>query len=263
MLDLGLQIIPGGLSTLAFWSLIVLSFFTSALTAAVGIGGGVTLLAIMANMMPPTAVIPVHAVVQMGSNIGRFMTLLSHVDWRMIGWFSLGSLAGAWAGGELAMAIPGAAIQVAMGAFILYSAWLPTFNLPASRRSIIFLGAGTSTVSMIVGGVGPFIYVVIKNLFTDRRGVVATLAAMNTVQQILRAGFYGLLGFVFTDWWWFIALMITTGFAGTLTGKQFLERISAEQAKPVLTVILTILSLRLLYLGFTDLIYSGQVFPFR
>lgn len=253
MID-SIGLIPEGLSTLAFWSLIVLSFFTSALTAAVGIGGGVTLLAIMANMMPATAVIPVHAVVQMGSNIGRFMTLLGFVDWRMIGWFTLGSLIGAWFGGQLAVALPGAAIQVAMGAFILYSAWLPTFKLPSSRRSIIYLGAGTSTVSMIVGGVGPFIYVVIKDLFSDRRGVVSTLAAMNTVQQILRASFYGLLGFVFTDWWWFIGLMIFTGFLGTLTGKQFLERVTAEQAKPILTAILTVLSLRLLYLGLTDLL---------
>ncbi len=253
MTDWLIALIPAEITALSFWFLIVCSFFTSALTAAVGIGGGVTLLAIMANLVPPTALIPVHAVIQLGSNVGRLLTLLGFADWRMILWFSLGSIVGSLGGGQVAVSIPPASIQVALGAFILYSTWLPIVKLSSSRRSIFFLGGGTGFLSMMVGGVAPFIYVVIRDMFEERRGVVATIAAMNSIQQILRAGIWGLLGFTFAGWWGFILLMIATGFLGTLTGKQFLDRVSTETIKPILNVILSILALRLLYVGVTAL----------
>jgi hypothetical protein len=41
---------------------------------AFGIGGGAALLAVMASLVPPAALIPVHGVVQVGSNLGRALT---------------------------------------------------------------------------------------------------------------------------------------------------------------------------------------------
>ena len=48
-----------------------ISFLTSLITAAFGIGGGVVMIAVLASILPPAALIPVHAVVQVGSNAGR------------------------------------------------------------------------------------------------------------------------------------------------------------------------------------------------
>ena len=58
----------------------VLSFFTSAMTAAAGIGGGVVLLAIMATVYPPAVLIPVHGMVQLGSNGGRALLMTGDRD---------------------------------------------------------------------------------------------------------------------------------------------------------------------------------------
>lgn len=51
------------------------SFLASLITVAFGIGGGALLLAVMAVTMPPAALIPVHGVVQVGSNLGRAESL--------------------------------------------------------------------------------------------------------------------------------------------------------------------------------------------
>ena len=51
--------------------LIVVSYFTSALTAIVGVGGGIFLIGVMASFLSPAIVIPIHATVQLGSNAGR------------------------------------------------------------------------------------------------------------------------------------------------------------------------------------------------
>ena len=63
-LPLGLGIAPATLLTVA-------SFFTSALTATFGLGGGVAMLALMGLFVPVSSLIPVHGAVQLGSNSGR------------------------------------------------------------------------------------------------------------------------------------------------------------------------------------------------
>ena len=65
------EFIPPDLTILSTTGLVLLSFLTSALTAAVGIGGGLIFLAALASFLPPLVVLPVHGMVQFGSNGGR------------------------------------------------------------------------------------------------------------------------------------------------------------------------------------------------
>ena len=82
----------GALSMSTSVVLVVLSFFTSMMTATLGIGGGVLLLAVMAGTMPVSALIPVHGLVQLGSNGNRALMTVKHIDWRMLKYFSLGAV---------------------------------------------------------------------------------------------------------------------------------------------------------------------------
>lgn len=243
------QWMPDSVSALAFWSLVFVSYITSAITAALGIGGGATLLAIMANLLPTSAVIPLHGVVQFGSNIGRLTLLFRVVDWRLVLWFSIGSLIGSVVGAGASTHMPPAGLQVAMGAFILYTAWLPPIKLPSGKKFLSMLGVVTSFISMIVGGVAPLVFTAIKPMFAERTALVGTMAALISGQQLLKVLFFGFFGFVFTDWYLMLALMLLTGYLGTLTGRIFLERFTAEQVQPILKAVLTVMAVRLLYLG--------------
>lgn len=243
------QWMPDSLSTLAFWSLVFVSYLTSAITAVLGIGGGATLLAIMANLLPISAVIPLHGVVQFGSNIGRLTLLFRVVDWRLVLWFSIGSLIGSVVGAGASTQMPAAGLQVAMGAFILYTAWFPPIKLPSGKKFLSILGVVTSFISMIVGGVAPLVFTAIKPMFAERTALVGTMAALISGQQLLKVLFFGFFGFVFTDWYLMLALMLFTGYLGTLTGRVFLERFTAEQVQPILKAVLTLMAARLLYMG--------------
>ena len=64
------------------WSdyfLIGVSFFTSLVTAVMGVGGGVMLMIFMLMFYPPLTVIPVHGVVQLGSNASRAFFLRDYI----------------------------------------------------------------------------------------------------------------------------------------------------------------------------------------
>ena len=63
--------VPADMSQLAFFLLTLASLVTSFMTAAFGIGGGVVLIVVMALLVPPAALIPVHGIIQLGSNGGR------------------------------------------------------------------------------------------------------------------------------------------------------------------------------------------------
>ena len=67
------------LSSWVFIALCVVSFFTSLISAAFGLGGGVMLVTIMALLLNPLAVIPIHAVIQMNSNLFRAIMMWSHL----------------------------------------------------------------------------------------------------------------------------------------------------------------------------------------
>ena len=75
--------------------LIVLAGLTSFITAAFGAGGGLLLLVVMASIMPMSAVIPVHGLVQLGSNANRMLLTLKHIDLSMLIYFSVGGIVGA------------------------------------------------------------------------------------------------------------------------------------------------------------------------
>ena len=74
-----LALLPPEIGVALFLGLIGASFIASFITAAFGIGGGVLLLAVLAALMPPAALIPVHGVVQLGSNALRLMLFHSPI----------------------------------------------------------------------------------------------------------------------------------------------------------------------------------------
>ena len=49
-------------------NLILAAFFTSCLAGAMGMGGGVLLIALMPGLVPVAAIIPLHAATQLASN---------------------------------------------------------------------------------------------------------------------------------------------------------------------------------------------------
>ena len=66
-------LLPENLAPQWALALILTAALTSAVTAAMGAGGGVMLLAVMALVMPAAAIIPVHGMVQLGSNANRVL----------------------------------------------------------------------------------------------------------------------------------------------------------------------------------------------
>ncbi len=225
---------------------------TSFLTAAFGIGGGTVLIAAMAVLMPPAALIPVHGVVQFGSNFGRAMLMLKQVERGVLLPFLAGSLAGAALGGLLVVELPPWGIQLAIAAFI---AWSVLGRLPAMGRGHVLAGGAVSSfLTMFVGATGGFIAAMLKTMKLEPLGLVATQAVLMTLQHLLKIVAFGLLGFAFGPWLPLVLAMIASGFVGTVVGRQVLVRMKPAWFRSVLNAILLVLAARLAWSGVEGLL---------
>ena len=243
------ELLPAELSAAISLLLIALSLFTSAMTAAVGIGGGVLLLAVMALVMPATAIIPVHGVVQLGSNLNRALLTLSHINLRVIASFIPGVLLGAWLASWLLIDIPLALVQVCIAGFILLLVWGPAIPRLATGRVGTLIAAGITTfISMFVGATGPLVAAFIKQQQSGERfSTVATFAAAMSLQHASKAVVYGAAGFVFRDWLGLMLLMVAAGAIGTWLGIKLLGRLSNQHFGLIFNGLLTLLAIRLLW----------------
>lgn len=244
--------LPPELSEAALLALLGASFLASFITIAFGIGGGIALLAAMATLLPPAALIPVHGVVQLGSNLGRAALMIRHVHWAPMPAFLIGSALGAAFGGAVVVSLPPAAVEVAIGLFIVWAVFAPT---PAFMRRWAWLtGAVSSCLTMFFGATGVFVAAFVRSLALGRLSHVGTHAAFMTVQHGVKSLAFGALGFAFAPWLPFIAAMILAGLAGTFAGRSVLTRLGDARFRLALNAILLALAARLVVSGVSGLI---------
>ena len=244
-------LLPDGLGLPVALALMAASYCTSLLTAAFGIGGGVVLLGILATLLPPAALIPVHGVVQLGSNAGRALILRAGIARDVLLPFVLGSLVGIALGGLLVVELPPAGVRIGVGVFIL---WSLVAKPPAVLRRSAWLAGGVSSfLTMFFGATGPFVAAYVKTQGLGRVAYVGTHAACMMAQHLLKVIAFGLLGFAFAEYLGLIAGMIAFGFLGTLTGRKVLMRIDERRFGLVLNAILVVLAARLIWDGATTL----------
>ena len=244
------ELLLGG-TRLDLWSFLILcgvSFLGSFTTAALGLGGGMLVLATMTLFLAPAVLIPVHGVVQLGSNVGRATLMFRSVLREVLPVFLIGTILGAAIGANLVVALPISLLQFILATFILYSTWAPKFQAAKPSKMTFFgVGAVSAFVTMFVGATGALIMPFASAACNERQAVVATHATLMSIQHSLKLISFGLLGFAF---WPFIPLLIgliVFGFIGTFIGKHTLNRLPENMFRIALKTIVTVIALRLLF----------------
>jgi uncharacterized membrane protein YfcA len=225
--------------------LLMTSFVASMLTASVGIGGGTLVLAVLVITVPITAVVPMHSVVQLGSNTGRTVMMRPHVSstlfWRLLVGAVLGTLLAA---PFSAFWLNEVQLTLLLAAFTLLVTWLP---LPAvktqSLKNHTVFGTGISFIGVFVSATGPLVAAYMRHQTSGKQELVATMAATISTMNLFRVFLFSGLGFFWTEWLIPLLLMIAAGFGGTLIGLQLLGRLPEQLFQALLKLLLTVLAL--------------------
>lgn len=235
--------------------LILSAGFTSFVSASMGIGGGLLLLIIMANIMPLAALIPVHGLVQLGSNVNRMVMTRQHIQMSIVGYFAIGAVIAALVASFVIVQLPLSLIELAIGIFVLAMVWgikPQKRDLPKSLR--ILAGGVTTFLSMFIGATGPLVAAIIHSQRADKHQIVATFSTCMSMQHGLKMLVFGVVGFAFLPWLPLVIAMIVSGAIGTWIGLKLLNRFSANTFKWAFKGIMTGLALRTLYSGVQGLL---------
>jgi len=239
--------LPDGVPLWAAVALIAVSLITSLMTAAFGIGGGVTLLGAMTVLMPVAAIIPVHGLVQLGSNASRAAIFRNDMDFRLLIAFTLGTALGVGVGVHMVVALPDDILRLVLGAFVLATTWIAMpKRLGGNLPLFTGLGALASLATMFVGATGPLVMALVAPLSAEKKRVVANFAGCMTVQHGAKTVAFGVIGFAFAEWAPLILAMIASGFVGTLIGRKILLKIRETIFRNILKWLMTALALNLI-----------------
>jgi uncharacterized membrane protein YfcA len=242
-----INLLPAGLDPLVAAIMVGLSLVTSALTATFGLGGGSLMIAVLVLVFPPAVAVPVHGLVQLGSNAGRAVMMRNHVQWRFAIWFIAGGIPGAFLGAGVATLLPEQLITFAIAAFILWSAWSPQPK-PDVRGPVQTAIAGfiAAVIGMVTGVGGPLVTAMLRFL-PDRHQIIATHAAVMTAQNGLKAVAFAAFGFVFASYIPLVAAMILSGLVGTAIGGRLLANLPEKTFRLGFKLALSAIAVSLLW----------------
>jgi uncharacterized membrane protein YfcA len=239
---------------LLFAGLSLASFVSGFIGVFTGAAGGVLLLALMAMVVPPTVVIPVHTVVMLGTGAARTLIMWRHVMRGTLMPFVIGSAIGAALGAKVFVALPIDWLQAILGAFVLLVTWMPKLGrLGAERGRFAFLGFGTTFLGVFVSATGTLLAPFVASASPNRYNHAATLGALMLIAHIAKLVAFGFIGFAIGSFVPLMVAMILAGALGNWLGEVALDYTSEGRFRLILQLVLTALGLRLIWMAVPEL----------
>ncbi len=220
----------------------------SAFVAGVaGTAGGMILIAGMAFVFPPTLLIPLHTVVQLGAATSM---ALSRWRWLMretVLPFTIGAAVGAAIGGRIFVSLPENLLLVLLALSILILTWIPALaRFGPEKGRFVFVGFLVTFLGVFISATGSMLAAFTIAAAPDRRNHIATLGSLMVVVHIAKLVAFGLIGVQFGSYAPLMAAMIAASFVGTWLAKPVLDRIPERAFRLAFQIVLTLLGLRLL-----------------
>lgn len=238
---------------LRWFILIPAALVASTLAGVTGFGGAAVLLPILVWIFGVRAAIPVLTVAQLIGNGSRVWFNRHELNWRVVGWFALGGIPAALAGGYLFATAPLPALARLLGAFLLIVVlWRHVRKKePRSFPTPMFagIGAGASFLSALLGSVGPIMAPFFMGYGLVKGAYIGTEALSTVVMHVTKLVAYRKTAVLTgVDAVRGLALGPIMVF-GSWTGKRVLERIPEREFVILIESVLVLAGLEFLIRG--------------
>ena len=227
----------------------IAGLLTAMLSAVAGLGGGVILLAVLAQFFAPAVAIPIHGGIQLVANGSRAGFLLPDVSWPAVWRASLLLLPASFLGVAVATSIPEDAGRLVLAFFALVVAWRPSLlkwrgdDLPLN--AMVPVGALSGFLSGTIGVSGPVTSPMFRAVTASHVAFVATAAASQVFAHAAK-----LLAFTVDGWdirphMSVIGVGVASVVFGSRLGTRLMGRVSEDRLGLVFKVVLTALAIRI------------------
>lgn len=211
--------------------LVAAALLASTLAAVAGFGGAAVLLPVLVALFGVRDAIPILTVAQLIGNGSRVWLNRGELDRAVLGWFSLGAVPAALAGGLLFAAAPLEALTRLLGAFLIgIVAWRrlrPRSHIRIDAPAFAGIGAVFSFLSALLGSVGPLMAPFFLAYGLAKGAYIGTEAAATVVMHVTKLVAYTGSA-VLTSGGVLVGLALGPSMVlGSLLGKRIVERLPA------------------------------------
>ncbi len=228
-------------------ALVPIVFFTSALAAVMGMGGGILLIAVMPGLIPAAVILPLHAATQLASNLSRAAFSWRDIDPGILPAVLLGAVLGVCLGAEVYQSLDMHWLPALIGALILVFTWIQLPAIPGGGpMSLALLGFCQTGLGMVAGATGPVGAAVLMRRSTERDWLVVNTAVTMTLNHALRLVAFVAIGFSFAPWWKLTLGMILAGVLGSWVGTRLRPYVPQLNFQRIFRWMLTLLALRMI-----------------
>jgi uncharacterized membrane protein YfcA len=205
--------------SVGLYILVGVSFATSFMTAAIGVGGGIGLLAVMPQFIPISAVVPVHGLIQMVSNASRFAFDYKSARIEILPRYFSGCLIGAFIGYFFIGEFPEKYLSLILGFFILVMTWTKVVSsLGVVFKNFAIVGFFQTFLSLFVAVTGLISQPILMRMNINKNEVIVTHAMQMSVLHGLKVVAFVIAGFAFMDYAGLIVVMIIASTIGSYFG---------------------------------------------
>lgn len=205
------------------------AFGLAALSAVAGFGGGVLLLPVFTALFGLRVAVPMLTLTQLSSNGSRAWLNRRDLRWPLIGWFALGAVPCAVAGGILLTHAPLVALKRLLGVFLIAVVVWRRFNRRPRKpadQAFAAVGAASGLGSALLGSVGPLTAPFFLAYGLTRAAYIGTEAVSALTMHLTKIATYG-AGDLLTRQVLLYGVALTPAtLLGAWTGKQVVGRIS-------------------------------------
>ncbi len=240
--------------------LIIAAFLTSMLSAIIGMGGGITLLGIMAIIMPTGyLVVAYHGIIQLVSNVTRTTVYRQYIDKSIISRFLSGVIPGLLLS---AIMIHGAItyfntssaadlkidfLKPAIGVYIIWFLYLRNKKKTVSIEAYRWMGVIAGIATVFVGAMGPLIAPLFINDKLKKQSVIATKAACQAAGHLGKMPiFFIFFNVSYKEDWSVLLPLVVAVYFGTKIGKMMLGKIPEALFQNIFKALLTLIAVRLI-----------------
>ncbi len=239
--------------------LIISALITSAISAVIGMGGGIILLGIMALIIPEGyLVIALHGIIQLVSNSTRTFVFKEHLKKNLIFEFFIGAVTGLFISAlviyllmhflnvQSASEIKIDFLKSLIGIFILWYLYLKPKDKKGKKLSFIGVGGISGISSIFVGATGPLIAPFFLNGHLKKENIIANKAACQVISHFGKIPiFIFLFGVNYFKEYEILVPLIIAVYIGTYLGKKILSFLSEKVFKIVFRICLTAIAIKL------------------
>lgn len=222
------------------------------ISGMMGMGGGTLLVAVMASLLRPLDVVPIHGVVQLCSNSARGVLLGRDIVWRLVLLYLPGKAVGILLARQFFAGESQPWFRPAIGLFVLaFLLWdrLRPRQMRVPRPIFALAGVGGGILTIVVGVSGPYLSAFFLRDDLRKEQIVATKAAIQIIGHLAKIPVFLSLGFSYREHLDLLLPLVLASLAGSWLGTRLLQRMRPRHFDLAFRLILLGLALRLLLFG--------------